>query len=201
VAPLLGLHDVGADAEHGDAWLAGGARALLLLFQFREAREVAGRGSRIADARFQNLAHRAFVRVGAQVNITPPCGFVRLPGTLGLGDVPGEERGRAVVTVGKLALRDAGIDRSEQEATPYSLAPRRDQRVETREPPTHEAMLTFAHPWGKFRRGRERDTGPRPPPSRTELANCAQACMNVWKVYNELSGRRGRGRGSKLAAR
>jgi hypothetical protein len=37
-----------------------------------------------------------------------------LSGTLGLGDVPGDERGRAAVTVGKLALRHAGIDRSEQ---------------------------------------------------------------------------------------
>src|SRR6266516_4364481 len=35
-----------------------------------------------------------------------------------------------------------GFDKA-LEATPYRLAPRGDHRVETREPPTHEAMLTL----------------------------------------------------------
>jgi hypothetical protein len=110
----FGFEDERAVPKRVDARLAG---SLLLHFQagkrVRQGGEVVGRRPRIADARFQDLAHGAVVRLGLLDLISRACGFASLSLSLSPGsrEVPGDKRRRAVVPARKLALWRPGISR------------------------------------------------------------------------------------------
>src|SRR5713101_789947 len=99
------LQDQRAAAQVGEVRIEG---ALFLLAgageRVAQARKVTGGCLRIADPRFQDLAHRARLPLGLRAGIALLCELAQRPGTLGFRQVPGDQRGRAAVPVGKLAL-------------------------------------------------------------------------------------------------
>lgn len=113
-AALLGLDYERANAVVEDARPI---RCLLLLVQLGErvdeSGKVARRGPRIANACLQNLAHGARSRIDGQASIRLLV-IAELSGAPCFRHVPRNERGCAIVTECKLALRDAILDRSEQ---------------------------------------------------------------------------------------